>query len=244
MEIPGAWKASAQYRSDGRKVLSAAVGGGYSRGSDGWAANAFTGVSVQGRSRLTFSATPTLLASNSAHFYLTSYADPTATATFQRRYVFASLRQRAASIATRLNYYVTPALSLQLYFEPFVASGTYGVPGALATPRAYRFTTYGQGGSTYARDPTTRAIGIDSDGVGPSPATTVQNPDFVVRSMRSNVVLRWEYRPGSTVFVVWNQSRFGFEDEAPFHLGQNLGRIWSDNMQNVLLVKANYYFSF
>ena len=244
MEIPGAWKATVQYRSDGRRVLAAAGGGGYGGGPDGWAANAFAGVSVRSRSRLTFSATPTLAASHSNHFYLASYPDPTATATFQRRYAFAPLRQRAVSIASRLNYYVTPALSLQLYVEPFVASGEYGVPGALAVPREYRFDGYGQGGSTYTRDATTLALGIDADGAGPSPATTIHNPDFLVRSVRSNVVLRWEYRPGSTVFVVWNQSRYGFEDEAPFHLGQNLGRIISDTMQNVLLVKANYYFSF
>jgi len=244
MEVPGNWQAAVHFLTDPRRIVSTTLGGSYNGGGEGWYASAFARVNVQSRSRLTFSATPSLQISRFDQFYLGAYSDPTAAATFQSRYLFAPLRQNVFSLATRLNYYFTPALSLQLYVEPFVASGEYGVPGFYAAPRTFRFNRYGLGGSTYGEDFSTGAITVDADGPGPSPTTTFPNPEFLIRSIRSNLVLRWEYRPGSTIFLVWNQSRFGFEDQPRFRLFNNLGRIFDDNMQNVLLVKANYYFSF
>jgi hypothetical protein len=244
MRVPANWQAAIHYLTDQRGVVSAMAGGNYTTGSEGWSGSAFVRLSVQSRSRLTFSTTPSVQVSRLDQFFLGSYPDPTATATFQNRYVFAPLRQNVFSLATRLNYYFTPSLSLQLYAEPFVASGEYGIPAAFAAPRGYRFDRYGAAGSTYAREPSTGAITLDADGAGPSPEIAVPNPEFLIRSIRSNLVLRWEYRPGSTLFLVWNQSRLGFEDRPRFRLFRNLGRIFEDDMQNVLLVKANYYFSF
>jgi hypothetical protein len=241
---PANLQLAVHYLTDQRGILSLMAGGSYNTGGEGWNASAFTRLNVQSRSRLTFSATPSLQVSRFKQFYLGAYSDPTATATFQNRYVFAPLRQNVFSLATRLNYYFTPALSLQFYAEPFVATGAYGTPGAFAAPRTFRFNRYGLGGSTYSKDPSTGAVTVDADGAGPSPETTFPNPEFLIRSIRSNLVLRWEYRPGSTLFLVWNQSRSGFDAEPRFRLFNNLGKIFDDNMQNVLLVKANYYLSF
>ena len=244
MRGPANFNAAVHYLTDQRGIVSATLGGSYNGGAEGWYASAFTQLSIQSRSRLTFSATPSLQVTRFKQFYLGAYADPTASATFQNRYVFAPLRQHIFGLATRLNYYFTPSLSLQFYAEPFVASGEYGTPSAFAAPRTFRFNRYGLGGSTYAKDPSTGAVTVDADGPGASPATTFPNPEFLIRSIRSNLVLRWEYRPGSTLFLVWNQSRLGFDDQPQFRLFNNLGKIFDDNMQNVLLVKANYYFSF
>ncbi|MFN0181350.1 MAG: DUF5916 domain-containing protein [Gemmatimonadales bacterium] len=245
LDKPANWSAHVHLVSDGRKPVSGTFGGGYNRDTKGgWAASTFLQLTAKNGGRFTISATPSFQHLRPTQFFLGAYADPTAAATFQARYLFAPLRQNVFSLATRLNYYFTPSLSLQFYAEPFVATGDYGLPSAFAAPRTFRFNRYGDAGSTVSADPNTGAVTIDADGAGPAPSFSYPNPDFRIRSLRSNLVLRWEYRPGSTLFLVWNQNRFGFSDEPRFRLFNNLGGIFDENMQNVLLVKANYYFSF
>ncbi|HEX9952405.1 MAG TPA: DUF5916 domain-containing protein, partial [Rubricoccaceae bacterium] len=67
-------------------------------------------------------------------------------------------------------------------------------------------------------------------------------PDFTVRALQGNAVLRWQYRPGSALFVVWQQQRSGFEQDGRSPVGLNLGRLTRDPLQNVFLVKLTYWF--
>src|SRR5438309_1140935 len=99
-------------------------------------------------------------------------------------------------------------LSFQLYAQPFTFAGDYRDFRELRATRAYTFNVYGRdNASTIAYDGAANTYTADPDGAGPAPAFTFDNPDFRTRSLRSNAVLRWEYRPGSTLFVVWTQSR-------------------------------------
>lgn len=86
---------------------------------------------------------------------------------------------------------------------------------------------------------------MDPDGAGPGAVFAFTNPDFRTRSLRTNAVLRWEYRPGSTLFVVWTQSRSGFFPFDPeFDVGRDFQReLLGDEPVNVLLVKLNYWLS-
>ncbi|MDP9279200.1 MAG: hypothetical protein M3P00_07250, partial [Gemmatimonadota bacterium] len=65
--------------------------------------------------------------------------------------------------------------------------------------------------------------------------------DFNIRNLRGNAVLRWEYRPGSTVFVVWQQQRSDFEGRGDFSAGRDIGAIFRTVPTNVFLVKATYW---
>ncbi len=245
VKAPSNLQYSLHYVTDGRKALSATFGTTLGFEGDGsTSTSVFAQINAQNQGRITFQITPSYQRSRSRAFYLGQYADPTATATFGNRYLFSPLNQDVLSLSTRLNYYFTPSLSLQLYAQPFIATGDYRSPRALVQPRTYAFRNYGTGGSTLATDPATGATTIDADGAGPAPAFTYGNQDFRIRSIRSNLVLRWEYRPGSTVFLVWNQNRFNFGSDPRFRPFRDLGDIFSDDMQNVFLVKANYYFSF
>jgi hypothetical protein len=145
--------------------------------------------------------------------YVTSFADPTATETFGRRYVFATLDQQTASASIRLNWTFTPRLSLQTYVQPFVSAGTYREYKSLARARSYDFT----------------------------PATVGNDPSFTERSLAGNAVLRWEYRPGSALFVVWTQSRAASESSGAFSLDPT--RLTGLPPEDVFLVKASYYFT-
>ncbi len=245
IEMPGYFQGSLHYVTDSRKAVSATIGTTIRIDDDRSSrASAFAQVNVQSQGRINFQITPSYQRSRQTAFYLGQYADPTAGATFGNQYLFAPLDQNILSVSTRLDYYFTPALSLQLYAQPFVATGDFRSPRSLVQPRTYDFRAYGTGGSTVATDPATGATTVDADGAGPAPSNTYGNQDFRIRSIRSNVVLRWEYRPGSTLFLVWNQSRFNLGSDPRFRPFRDLGDIFSDDMQNVLLVKANYYFSY
>ncbi|HWP36811.1 MAG TPA: DUF5916 domain-containing protein [Gemmatimonadales bacterium] len=140
-----------------------------------------------------------------------------------RHHTFAHLEQRTVSLTWRGNYTFTPDLTLQVYAQPFVSKGTYSSVRELsANPRADRY----------------------DDRFRPYADSAVQaNPGgFNVKQFRSNVVLRWEYRPGSTLFLVWNQGRQGFDGAAgDGSLVRNLGDVFDLRADNAFLVKASYW---
>ncbi len=122
-------------------------------------------------------------------------------ATFGSRYIFSQIDQSELSAQLRLNYTFTPKLTLELYAEPFAASGTFYRFGELAEAGGIDLREYGTDGTLIA--------GTDDGYVVTDGADTFElsNRNFNVRSFRSNVVLRWEWRPGSTMFLVWQQDR-------------------------------------
>jgi hypothetical protein len=133
------------------------------------------------------------------------------------RYVFAHLDQKTSSMTARINYTVTPTLSVQVYAQPFVSSGNYQQFKELVNGRAPRYddryAPYAYGGS----------------------------PDFKVLSFRTTNVMRWEYKPGSTLFVVWQQGREGVGTPNGFRYGQDFGDVFATPSSNVLLVKLAYW---
>jgi Domain of unknown function (DUF5916) len=241
--LPGQVIVAGVYQTDQRKMVAGGFHASYARdgaGSTGEAAAVSLTVQTPHGTRISLA--PTYQHSRFDAFYLGAYADPTATATYGARYLFAALDQNVLSVTTRLDLYFTPNLSLQVYAQPFVATAAFGVPKAFTTPRGYAFSSYGANGSTIGVDQTGTTV-LDADGSGPSPRFLYPNPDFRIRSIRSNVVLRWEYRPGSTLFLVWNQGRQTAIADPSFRPFHDLAGIFKDDMQNVFLVKANYYFS-
>ncbi len=124
------------------------------------------------------------------------------TRTYGSRYIFGAIDRTTISTKLRLNYTFTPNLTLEGYGEPFLASGQYGRMGELSAPRSRLLREYGTDGTQVIIDSTgTRNI---TDGAS---SFTIGNRDFHVLSFRSNVVMRWEWQPGSTFFVVWQQNR-------------------------------------
>ena len=195
--------------------------------------------------------TPSYTAAHTVAQYVTAVTDPTAAATYGRRYVFGALDQRSVDATARFNLTLSPTLSLQLYAQPFTFAGDYGGFKELAAPRTFDFVIYGRdAGSTEsvaATDPAGRpsAYQVDPDGAGPAPPFTFGNPDFRTRSLQVKTVVRWEYRPGSTLYFVWTQSRGAFAPYDPsFDAGKDLGDLLlyrRGRPTNVLLVKANYW---
>jgi hypothetical protein len=138
----------------------------------------------------------------------------------ETRYVFARLKQRTAAFTFRLNYTLTPNLSIQTYAEPFVSAGAYTEYKMLVDGRAPEYAD--------------RYLPYDYTG----------NADFNVRSFRTTNVVRWEYKPGSSLFVVWQQNRSGVEDVGDFVFNRDFAGVFGAPAQNVFLVKMSYWFNF
>ena len=138
-------------------------------------------------------------------------------------YLFARLEQRVTSAAARINFTATPSLSLQLYARPFIATGDYTNLMELDQPRSGEFTERFR------------------------PFGTSDPSEFTFSSYQSNAVVRWEYRPGSALFLVWQQGRQLYDDQTRdagnFNLPRDSYRLFEQHPDNVLLVKASFWFN-
>jgi hypothetical protein len=173
--------------------------------------------------------------------WVTNVNDPTATNTFGARYVFARLDQKELSASIRLDLTFTPKLSLQVYVQPLISVGKYSDFKELARARTFTFNKFGDNGSTIAF--TEGTYTVDPDGEGPAVPFSFSNPDFNFKSLRGNAVLRWEYMPGSTLYLVWQQSRVNLDDVGTFRFGRDLSHVFSSQPENVFLIKASYWWN-
>ena len=173
---------------------------------------------------VTFRPTPSLSVSGGFRFsdsdndaqWVTNETD----AADKTHYVFARLDQRTVALTTRVNYTMSPTLSLQVYAEPFVSAGEYTGYKELVDGRARNWE------DRYA------------------PYAYASSADFNYRSFRTTNVLRWEYRPGSALFVVWQQGR---EEDAAigrFRFGRDFSGVFDAPANNVFLVKFSYWLNY
>ncbi|MEO5798089.1 MAG: DUF5916 domain-containing protein [Gemmatimonadales bacterium] len=160
---------------------------------------------------------------------------------YGRRDVFATLDQRELALDTRLNWTLTPKLSAQLYVQPLISTGDFSDYKEFAAPGTFNFDVYGKDRGTITHDNAAGRYTIDPDGAGAAAPFTIGDQNFNFRSLRANVVLRWEYRPGSTIFLVWQQSREGVVDIGDFSFRRDFNAIFTRPATNVFAVKATYW---
>jgi hypothetical protein len=195
---------------------------------------------IKPASNVTLSVGPGYSTSTTTAQYVTAIEDPTATAFFGSRYVFAHLDERQLYMNTRASVTFTPSLSLELFAQPLLASGDYHDFEEFAAPRQLRKLVYGRdvgeivadGGSGYFVDP---------DGPGPSPSFTVANPNFNLRSLRGTGVLRWEWRPGSSAYLVWTQTRTGTAPLGDLDFNRDRKALFAEPADNILVFKVSYW---
>ena len=247
---PGSFQARFNLNSDARRnVRLNASYGWFTDSRGGWNRQADFGVTARFRQTVQLNLGPSYSRSHSSAQYVQRVSDALATQTFGSRYVFAELDRTTVSLDTRLDVTLTPALSLQLYLEPFISVGDYGALKEFLEPRRYEFLEYGVDGGTVSENASGN-YDVDPDGGGPAPAFEVDDGDFSHRSLIGNAVLRWEWRPGSTLFLVWQQRRVnrvtGQAAGAPgwvgnFDLGRDAGDMFDASADNILMVKVNYW---
>jgi len=194
-------------------------------------------------SNVTLSLGPSYSYDETSAQFVQAQPDPTATAFYGQRYVFAGVTQRTLSMDTRVNVTFTPNLSLELFAQPFISSGSYDDFKEFAAPRELTKLVYGRDAGTISATTVdgARQYTVDPDAAGPAPAFTFADPSFTVRSLRGNAVLRWEYRPGSTLFFVWTQSRDDQLSVGTLDFGRDAHAVFSGPAENIFLIKVNYW---
>lgn len=171
--------------------------------------------------------------------------------TFGRRYIFGELERRELSFQTRMNAAFSPTLSLQMFVQPLLSSGDYGAYKQFLAPSTYTFDRFEEGAHTLSGDANrctggrtcvdaanTRYIDFDGDG---SSDLSFGDRDFNVRSLRGNAVLRWEYRPGSTIFLVWQRNQADETAIGDFRFQRDLSAMMRAPAHNVFMVKIRYW---
>ena len=173
--------------------------------------------------------------------WVTSVTDPLKTSTYGVRYVLSDIIQKTLPIEVRVNWTFTPRLSLQAYLQPYLATGDFRAYKELHAARTFDFDYYGDGESTIAY--ADGIYTIDPDGAaGPAAPFTFRDPDFNLKSLRGTVVLRWEYRPGSMLYLVWTQKRADYANAGDFEFWRDMGDLFRAPGENIFMVKFSCRF--
>ena len=232
--------------SDNRKWWVVYLGGYTNTGKNANTTEAYTNIEFKVSTTFTFQAGIDFQKDEFNAQWVTSYTDAFASDTYGRRYLFADLKQNTLATELRADWIIKPTLSFQVYLQPYFVSGEYSEFKTLQKPKSYDFLNYGDNGSTMEEtlspEGQTLAYTLDPDGTGSAAAITIGNPDFNYISLRGNAVLRWEYRKGSTLYLVWTQSRESFEPNGEFNFGDSFESMVKLKSDNIFLLKFSYWF--
>jgi hypothetical protein len=212
----------------------------------GWGRSVGAGITYRPAPNATVTLGPNWNDSRSILQYVRRFPDPTATDFYGARHVLASIDQKQLILETRLNWTFSPTTSFELFAQPLLASGDYFDFKEYDRPRSGDVSVFGRdkGTITETAPPSPGApsvIQIDPDGAGPAAPLQFGNPDFNFRSLRGNAVFRWEFRPGSVMYVAWAHSRSASLAQGDFRFNRDFSGLFENVPDNVFLVKASFW---
>jgi hypothetical protein len=203
--------------------------------------NVYGGIEIEFRpsAALTFSIEPGFSWENDDAQYVSTVGDPVS-ATYGNRYIFSDLDYRQLDLGLRLDWAFSPKLTLQTYVQPLIAVGKYETLKEFTDPGGYAFKVYGQdGGSTLDYDEANDVYNIDPGDGGAS--FSLGNPDFNFKSLRLNMVLRWEYSPGSTFYLVWTRDKTNFDNPGDLDPGRDMRSLMDAEGNDIVMVKLTRF---
>jgi len=231
---------STDIQTDFRKNIVLEVSGQLVHSRDGhWSRSANTSIKLRPASNVELTVGPSLSHNETGTQYVRTVPDSFATAFYGKRYVFAQVAFNELSMDTRFNVTFSPTLTLELFMQPLISSGDFSRFREFAAPRRLRKLVYGVDVGTST--PVAAGDSIDPDGAGPAPGFVIGNRDFTVRSLRGNAVLRWEYHPGSTLFLVWTRSGESSLGRGTIDFGNDAEALLRGPSENIFLIKVNYW---
>ena len=237
MGTPLTWRVSGGFNTNDRRATVWTARAEY-RTDDlgGWGYSGSGSLSLRPTGQWTFSAAPQYARLVEPRQYIATRAGGSAL-TYGQRYIFSFIDRSTLSAQFRLSYLLKPDLTVELYAEPFAASGRFSRFGELPAPRRRDLRTYGAAAGTSLARATDGSVHVTDA----ADSFTLPNPDFNIISFRSNVVVRWEWNPGSTMFLVWQQNRAGSRAVGDL-VGP--GRLWdafTATGDNFLALKIAYW---
>jgi len=237
MKTPGDYNYWLSLNTDGRKKIILGASYTHVNGFLNWMKDDSYSLSIEYRpsDALKFTLSPSLDLSKTQLQYVTAVEDN------NPKYILASLNQKTLSFSFRFDYCIAPNLTIQYYGQPFISSGKFKdfkkVTSSKADSYYNRFHTFNT--DEIAFDESNGIYNVDEDKDGVTDYSFA-NPDFKVMDFISNLVLRWEYVPGSTLFLVWSQNRSGLNPTNKFIPQKDINNLFNIYPYNVFLIKFSY----
>ena len=158
-----------------------------------------------------------------------------------KQYTMSQIHRKTISTSIRINYSITPDLTIQYWGQPFIATGEYSdfkyISNSKANDVYDRFELYNKNQIAYDKNLEEYLIDFNEDG---SVDYSFGKPDFNVQEFLSNLVLRWEYNPGSIIYLVWSQNRSAYTNTGNLHFENDIGSLFSETPNNIFLLKFSY----
>ena len=199
-----------------------------------WGIN--TSITYKPISRADISIEPSISEGHNQLQYIDMYSNGT-----DDRYLLAKIERRTFSMSLRINISITPDLSIQYWGQPFIATGKYSQFKYATNTKAKsyndRFKLYDAGQLTF--DQANNVYQFEKD-INGTPSFEIDNPDFNFKEFLSNMVVRWEFIPGSTAYFVWSQTRNSYEETGNFRFQSNMNDLYVDHPRNIFLFKFSY----
>ena len=224
-----------QYQSDPRRRWRLGLEvSGTARSNGGNERQAGASFALQPNGTLTLAVSPRYTGQRVVAQPVGRSTDPLATATYGVRYLFGELKLRQMALETRIDWTYNPRLSFQMYLQALVSVGEYSHFKELRAPRTFEFNEFGVDGGSVTR--ANGEVHLTPAGAGAVPIA-LADPDFNYRSLRANAVVRWEWNPGATLFLVWQQGREGVVPGR----GLDLAGALDQPSRNVFAIKATWW---
>jgi hypothetical protein len=243
MKTTSGYSANLGFSSDSRKMITGGLSVYGSRSESGAYTVEFDpSIGIKPSAGINVTVSPYFMRSFGVAQYITTVSDPMATATYGARYIFSKIDQSELAASIRVDWTFTPTLSLQLYLQPLTSAGKFTEYKELKQPKTFTFIRYGENGSTMESNTLDHTYIVDPDGIGPASSFVFSKPDFNYKSLRGNLILRWEYLPGSTMYVVWTHGGSKIDNYGDFKFNRDLNDLVSlPNYEDVFLVKFTYW---
>jgi len=240
LKWPGGWGFWSNVSSDSRKKirLNFSVGGFLTEKNDSGRKSFSLGMNFNPSNALAVSIRPSLSFSKDDMQYVSQEDFNT-----EKRYIFARIDQKTLGVTFRLNFSLTPDLSIQFYGQPFVSVGKYAdfknITDSKAKAYQDRFHQFTNEELIYDTDEDLYRIDENQDAIADY---NFENPNFNFLQFRSNLVIRWEYKPGSALYLVWSQGRTGLTYTGDFSFN-DMRNLFDIHPHNVFLIKFSYGFT-
>lgn len=241
---PFGWFSDFSIMTDARKKTQfrfSVGGGGSELGARNYSLE--TEIEIQLGTRLKLEMEPNFSKSTSISQYVTVFDDSQRTEMYGRRYIVSHLDQERLSMEFRADLALTPDLSIQSYIQPFFAVGHYSRFKEFEKPETYSFIEYEEGQNLYAisYNETSGSYLLQPDGPG-TRTFYLSNPDFNVKSLVGNFVLRWEFKPGSTLYIVWTRNHENYDHPGDLSLTRDARVLLKSRPENHFAIKLTYWF--
>ena len=161
-----------------------------------------------------------------------------------KSYLLARLDQKTLGLTVRLDYSITPELTIQYYGNPYFSNGIYSKFKKITNPNSKEYDNMYSvfEGDYFQLNKTDNKYSFDETRDNMMDYS-IDNPDFNFREFRSNLVARWEYKSGSTIYLVWTHGRSEYENITNNSINDNVNGLFDIFPNNVFLVKFNYWYS-